>query len=177
MQEPLVFDSTPLIHLTRFSLASAFKEISGEKFTTTKVFNEVVQHGKKRGAPEASILEGLFKEEVIKIRNPSNIEFVKSVKEMAAELERQPLHEAEAEVLCLSKELDGIVIADDKVARAVAKLLNIEIHGTGYILGRIFAAGKIKKEQMIEKVNEMRDGGWHVSAEDYLRIIEYLKKL
>lgn len=77
----------------------------------------------------------------------------------------------------MAKELNGIAIADDQVARSVARLLRIRLHGTGYILGKIFATGKIKKEELIEKVQEMRNEGWHVSAEDYLKIIEYLKSL
>jgi len=177
MQKPLIFNSTPLIYLTRVSLAKFFKEIPGEKFTTTRVFNEVVEEGKKKGAPEASLLESLFKEEIIKVRNPNDKEYLKSVKKMSAESERQPLHEAEAEVLCLAKELNGIAIADDQVARSVARLLGTELHGTGYILGKIFATDKIKKEEVMEKVKEMRDEGWHVAAEDYLKIIEYLKNL
>lgn len=177
MQKPLIFNSTPLIYLTKVSLTKFFKEIPEEKFTTTKVFNEVVQEGKKKGAPEASLLESMFKEETIKVRNPNDQEYLKSIKKMSAESERQPLHEAEAEVLCLAKELNGIAIADDQVARSVARLLGIELHGTGYILGKIFATGKIKKEELIGKVKEMRNEGWHVSAEDYLKIIEYLKNL
>jgi predicted nucleic acid-binding protein len=177
MQKPLIFNSTPLIYLTRVSLTKLFKEIPEEKFTTTRVFNEVVREGKKKGAPEASLLESLFNEEIIKIHNPNDEEYLKSVKKMSAESERQPLHEAEAEVLCLAKELNGIAIADDQVARSVAKLLGIELHGTGYILGKIFATSKIKKEELMEKVKEMRNEGWHVSAEDYLKIIEYLKSL
>jgi len=177
MQKPLIFNSTPLIYLTRVSLAKFFKEIPGEKFTTTRVFNEVVEEGKKKGASEASLLESLFKEEIIKVRNPNDKEYLKSVKKMSAESERQPLHEAEAEVLCLAKELNGIAIADDQVARSVARLLGTELHGTGYILGKIFATDKIKKEEVMEKVKEMRDEGWHVAAEDYLKIIEYLKNL
>jgi len=177
MQKPLIFNSTPLIYLTKVSLAKLLKEIPEEKFTTTKVFNEVVQEGKKKGAPEASLLESLFKEETIKFRNPNDKEYLKSVKKMSVESERHPLHEAEAEVLCLAKELNGIAIADDQVARSVARLLGIELHGTGYILGKIFATGKIKKGELIEKVKEMRNEGWHVTAEDYLKIIEYLKNL
>jgi hypothetical protein len=57
MQKPLVFNSTPLIYLTRVSLAKFFKKIPGEKFTTTRVFNEVVEEGKKKGAPERIGLE------------------------------------------------------------------------------------------------------------------------
>ncbi len=76
-----------------------------------------------------------------------------------------------------AKELNGIAIADDQVARSVAKLLEIELHEAGYVLGKIFTTGKIKKEELVEKVKQMRDEGWRVSAEDYLRIIEYLKSL
>jgi predicted nucleic acid-binding protein len=177
MPKPLVFDSTPLIYLTRSSLAELLKEISQPKFTTTGVFEEVVHEGKKKRAPEASLLETLFKEEIIKVHKISNKEYLNYVKEMASESEMQPLHEAEAEVLCLTKELNGIAIADDQVARSVARILGIELHGTGYILGKIFVTGKIDKEKLIEKVKEMRDSGWYVSAEDYLKIIDYLNSL
>ncbi len=177
MPKPLVFDSTPLIYLTKASLAELLKDISQQKFTTTSVFEEVVREGKKKKAPEASLLETLFKEEIIKVHNINNKEYLSYVKEMAAESEMQPLHEAEAEVLCLTKELNGVAIADDQVARSVARILGIELHGTGYILGKIFGTGKIDKEKLIEKVKEMRDSGWYVSAEDYLKIIDYLNSL
>jgi predicted nucleic acid-binding protein len=137
----------------------------------------VVLEGKKKTAPEASLLETLFKEKKISVHNVSNTKYVNFVKEMAAESEMQPLHEAEAEVLCLTKELDGLALADDYVVRSVARILGIELHGTGYVLGKIFATGDIDKEKLIEKVKEMRDSGWYVSAEDYLKIIDYLKNL
>jgi len=177
MQMPLIFNSTPLIYLTKVSLAIFFKDIPEEKFTTTRVFNEVVKEGKRKGAPEASLVESLFKKGIIRVVEPKDVEYLKVVKEMAAESERHPLHEAEAEVLCLAKELNGIAVADDQVARSVARLLGIELHGAGYILGKVFAAGKIKKEELMEKVREMRDIGWRVSTEDYLKIIQYLKSL
>jgi predicted nucleic acid-binding protein len=177
MPKPLVCNSTPLIYLTKSSLAELLKEISEQKFTTASVFDEVVREGKKKKAPEASLLETLFKEEIIKVHSISNKIYLNYVKEMAAESEMQPLHEAEAEILCLTKELNGVAIADDQVARSVARILRIELHGTGYIMGKIFATGKINKEKLIEKVKEMRDSGWYVSAEDYLKIIDYLKNL
>ena len=177
MPKPLIFDSTPLIYLTKSSLATLLKEISQLKFTTTSVFEEVVREGKKKNAPEASLLEKLFKDEIIKVHSISNEGYLNYVKEMSAVSKMQPLHEAEAEVLCLAKELNGIAIADDQVARSVARMLGIELHGTGYILGKIFGTGKIDKETLIEKVKEMRGSGWYVSAEDYLKIIDYLKNL
>ena len=177
MSKPMVFDSTPLIYLTRASLAEFLKEISQPKFTTASVFEEIVREGKRKKAPEASLLETLFEKEIIRVHNISDKEYLKYVKEMAALSEMQPLHEAEAEVLCLTKEQNGVAVADDKVARSVARILGIELHGTGYILGKIFATGKIDKEALVEKVKEMRESGWYVSAEDYLKIIDYLKNL
>jgi len=177
MGKPLVFDATPLIYLTRASLSKFFKDMPEEKFTTTRVFNEVILEGKSKGAPEASLLESLFKEETIHVRNPADKEYFRFVKEMAAVSERQPLHDAEAEVLCLAKELNGVSIADDKAVRAVAKLLNLEMHGSGYLLGRIYLTKKIKKEKLLEKVREMHNSGWHVSVEDYLKITDYLTGL
>jgi predicted nucleic acid-binding protein len=177
MPKPLIFDSTPLIYLTRSSLTELIKEISEPKFTTASVFEEIVNEGKRKRAPESSLLESLFKKEIIKVHNIDNKEFLNYVKEIAATNEMQPLHEAEAEVLCLTKQLNGVAIADDKVARSVARILGIELHGTGYILGKIFATGKIGKEKLVEKAKEMREGGWYLSAEDYLKIIDYLKNL
>lgn len=171
MQKPLIFNSSPLIYLAKVSLLTILKEIPEEKFTVTRVFNEVIEEGKKKGAPEASILENLIREEIIKVRNPNDEEYLKFVKKISAETEKQPLHEAEVEVLCLAKQLNGIAISDDKATRSVAKLLGIKLHGTGYILG------KIQKEELIKKLDEMRRLGWYISAEDYLKILEYIKSL
>jgi predicted nucleic acid-binding protein len=177
MGKPLIFDSTPLIYLSKSSLSKFLRELKEEKYTPRSVFNEVVIDGKKRRASEASLLESIFKEEIISIRSLRDRQYLKFVKEMATESERQPLHETDAEVLCLSRELNGIAVVDDKVARAVARLLEIEVHGTIYVLGRLYSTGRITRETLLSKVREMRVAGWHVSGEDYYKITEYLNGL
>ena len=72
MSKPLVFDSTPLIYLTKSSLVEFLKAISQPKFTTASVFEEVVREGKRKKAPEASLLETLFKKEIIKVHKISD---------------------------------------------------------------------------------------------------------
>ena len=177
MTKPLVFDSTPLIYLAKSSLALFLKDISQPKFTVRSVLEEVVREGKNRNAPESRVLAELFETEVIKTCNLNDEGYLNYVKEMASENELHPLHEAEAEVLCLTKQLRGVAIADDKVARSVAGILGLELHGTGYILGKIYTTGKIGNQELVEKIKEMRESGWRVSAEDYLKIIDYLKTL
>jgi predicted nucleic acid-binding protein len=177
MGKPLVFDSTPLIYLARASLSKFFSDIAEEKFATHLVFKEVVDEGNKKGAPEASVLERLFTEETLKIQDPTEKEFLRYAKELAAKTQKHPLHEAEAETLSLARELNGIAIADDRVVRVVASLLDIEMHGTGYILGKIYATGKITKAELLEKMENMRAYGWRLSDEDYFKITEYIRNL
>jgi len=177
MHRPLILNSAPLIYLTKVSLAHLFRELREQKFTTPKVLYEAVDKGKGRGAPEASLLEGLFKEKTIQVCEPKDTKFVKNLIKVAAEIERQPLHEAEAEVLAIAKEMDGVAISDDRVARSVAQLFGIKLRGTGYILGKMYQTGKIDKEKLIQKIKEMREQGWYVSAENYLNIIKYLEEL
>ncbi|MBS7644234.1 hypothetical protein KEJ26_06650 [Candidatus Bathyarchaeota archaeon] len=173
----LVFNSTPLIYLTRVSLVNLFTEIREEKITTSKVYHEVIIQGKKMESPEAVLLEKLFKQKTIAIREPKDKEFMKMLVRIAADRERQPLHEAEAEVLSVAKEVNGVAIVDDKIARSVALLLGIELHGTGYVLGKMYLTGKIGKEKLKQKVKEMRNQGWFLSGEDYLGVMGYLETL
>jgi len=177
MPKPLILNSAPLIYLAKVSLTHLFRELREQKFTTPKVLYEAVNKGKERGAPEASLLEGFFNEKTIQVCEPKDMKFVKNLIKVAAEVERQPLHEAEAEVLAIAKEMDGVAISDDSIARSVAQLFGIKLHGTGYILGKMYLTGKISKEKLIQKIKEMREQGWHVSAEDYLNIIKYLEEL
>jgi len=177
MPRPLVFNSTPLIYLTKVSLTQLLTVIHLESITTSKVYHEIVVQGKKKGSPEALLLEKLFKNKVIAIYEPKDKEFVKTLITIAAELEKQPLHEAEAEVLAVANELNGVAIVDDRAARSVASLFGIEAHGTGYVLGKIYLTSKIGKEKLIRREKEMRDQGWYISAEDYLDIIKYLETL
>jgi predicted nucleic acid-binding protein len=177
MPKPLVLNSTPLIYLTRVSLTTLFTNLNEDKITTSKVYHEVVVQGKKKGSPEALLLEKLFKKKMLIIHEPTNKEFMKTLVEVAANLERQPLHEAEAEVLAVANEVKGVAIIDDKVARSVASLFGIETHGTGYVLGKMYSTGKMEKETLIQKVKEMRNQGWYISGEDYLDIIKHLEAL
>lgn len=177
MPKPLVFNATPLIYLTRVSLTTLFMSLREEKITTSKVYHEVVVQGKKKGLPEASLLEKLFKKKVLSVCELKDKEFVKTLVGIAADLERHPLHVAEAEVLTVANEVNGVAIVDDKVARSVALLFGIDLHGTGYILGKMYLAGKIGKEKLMQKVKEMRGQGWYLSGEDYLDIVNYLEAL
>ncbi len=73
--------------------------------------------------------------------------------------------------------MGGVLIADDRVARSTARLVQVESHGTGYLLGRMLHEGLISKEEAVRKVVEMRKAGWRLSEDDYRTILDYLRNI
>jgi predicted nucleic acid-binding protein len=80
----------------------------------------------------------------------------------------------DAEVLALAKELDGLAVVDDEVARKTAKAYGIAYVGTPYVLVRAVLQKLITKERAREAVNEMVSVGWRCSIESYAKIMQIL---
>jgi hypothetical protein len=53
-------------------------------------------------------------------------------------------------------------------------MIHAELHGTGYLLGKMYLEHQLSKEEAITKVREMRRAGWHLSEDDYREILNYL---
>jgi predicted nucleic acid-binding protein len=172
----LLFDTTPLIYVIRASLSEALHKLSNAKFLCQSVYEELMV-GETQGKPEAAVIRELVSGNAIAIARPRNPSLVGRLIKIAAEGENKPLHRAEAEALAIAKELGGILIADDQAARSTARLVQVESHGTGYLLGRMFQEGLISKEEAVRKVTEMRKAGWRLSEDDYRTVLNYLKTL
>jgi predicted nucleic acid-binding protein len=173
---PLIFDATPLIYLVKVSLAESLRKLRTPKFLPQGVYEELLK-GEPLGKPEASILRELTEEAAINVIRPTDTPFVGRLIKLAAEDERKPLHRAEAEAIALAKELGGVVISDDRAARSTAKLVHVELHGTGYLLGRMYRESHISKEEAATKVSEMRRAGWRLSEDDYRAILDHLREI
>ncbi len=176
MTRPLIFDATPLIYTIRVSLSEALRKTGGPKYVPQGVYDELLK-GEILGRPEATKIRELVEEGKLTVKKPVDNSFVRRLIRIAAEGERKPLHSAEAEALALAKELRGIVISDDRVARSTAKLVGAELHGTGYLIGRMCREGHVSKQEAIAKVREMRGEGWRLSEDDYRNILDYLETL
>ena len=87
------------------------------------------------------------------------------------------LHVADAQVLALAKEYEGMAVIDDEVARKTAKVYQINYVGTPYILARAVFEELISKEQAKMAVNDMVSAGWRCSVESYAKIMELLEKI
>jgi predicted nucleic acid-binding protein len=172
----LLFDTTPLIYVIRASLSEALRKLSNPKYLSQSVYEELMV-GEAQGKPEAAVIRELVIGNAISIARPRSPSLVSRLMMIAAEGENKPLHSAEAEALAIAKELDGVLIADDRAARSTARLIQVESHGTGYLLGRMFQEGLISKQEAVRKVTEMRKTGWRLSEDDYRTILNYLRGL
>ncbi|MGC8896596.1 MAG: DUF3368 domain-containing protein [Candidatus Bathyarchaeia archaeon] len=169
--KPLVFNSTPLIYITKIGLSRIFEELKGEKFTSPSVKREVVEEGKRKGLADAIILEKLFQKVVFKVVKPENASFLENL------LQTRGLHVTDAEVLATAKEYDRTAIIDDEVARKTAKIYGIAYAGTPYVLVKAISRGLITKEKAKQAMNDMIFSGWRCSVETYAKIMENIEKL
>ena len=169
--KPLVFNATPLIYITKVGLSKVFEGLKNEKLTSPQVKREVVDEGKRKGVPDAIILEKMFKNNVFKVTNPENQKFLASM------LKTRGLHITDAEVLGIAKERGGIAVIDDEVARKTARIYGISYVGTPYILMRAVFQGLITNERAEQAIKEMIFAGWRCSIESYAKIMDAIEKL
>ncbi len=168
--KPLIFNSTPLIYLTKAGLIEVLEGLEGEKLTPPTVKREVVDEGKRKGIPDAVALGELFEKGVFKICKPLNSSLLSRL------METKGLHTADAEVLTLAKEREGLAVVDDAVARKTAKVYGIPYVGTPYILIHCVCEGFLSKDSAKQALNSMISAGWRCSVESYAKIIEILDK-
>ena len=166
----LVFNSTPLIYLTKSGLSRIIEQLNTEKLTCPVVKAEVVDKGKQKGVPDAFVLEKLFENGVFKICEPKDKSFLSRLSETRG------LHVADAQVLALAKECGGLAVIDDEVARKTARVYGIGYVGTPYVLERAIFEGFISKAEAKHAVNDMVSAGWRCSVESYAKIMELLEK-
>jgi predicted nucleic acid-binding protein len=166
--KPLVFNSTPLIYLTKVGLSEVFDDLKEEKLTSPKVKREVVDEGKRKGVPDAVVLEKMFRNNVFRIVEPKDNEFLSRL------LETKGLHVTDAEILTIAPERKGLAVIDDEVARKTTRVYGISYVGTPYVLMRAVLERLITKERAKLAVNEMVSAGWRCSVESYAKIMEAL---
>jgi predicted nucleic acid-binding protein len=170
-QKIWVFDSSPLIYLNKVGLAWVLEELEGEKILPPEVYTQVVTQGKVRGDADAFITERLVEQGVITIV-PVMSDFKTRVHGLRAEL-----HEGELDVLALAELKKGTAILDESIAREVATVFQIEVHGTLFLLFFMVRAGKLKRDEARDKLNLMITNGFRLGHEEYLAFLQLLEQL
>jgi len=157
----VVSDTSSLIGLVQINLLEILKEIFLEIYIPSAVYDEVVIKGKgKTGSDE--------------IKNAVTAGWLikKSVHdELAVNALLTNLNKGEAEVIILAKELKlDYAIIDEKTARNIAKLMNVNTIGViGVINMAVMAGIEIDKKNAID---QLRKVGFRISEKLYKKILE-----
>ncbi|VVB97099.1 Uncharacterised protein [uncultured archaeon] len=85
------------------------------------------------------------------------------------------IHEADADVLALAHELDGVALMDDEEARGMPEIEGIEHHGTIYLLLRMRKMRLLTKEEALSGLNEMIRMGRRCPTELYAEMLMALR--
>ncbi len=169
--KPLVFNSTPLIYLSKAGLSEIIERLPEKKYTSPLVKIEVVDKGKQKGVPDAIALEKVFDNGVFEVCNPKDTLFLSRLSQTRG------LHAADAEVLAIAKDCAGLAIIDDEVARKTAKIYKIDYAGTPYILARAVSETLLSKKQAKDTIKSMVSSGWRCNVETFAKINELIDKI
>jgi len=167
--KPLVFNSSPLIYLAKADLLPKIEKLSRTNIIPKTVYEEVVLKGKKIGVKDAFLIEKLIKKKVFEVFAVKDKRILKRI------LENPNIHRADAEVLAVAKEVDGIAIVDDASCRSMAKVEEIEAVGTLYLIIRMFRKGILSEKEAREGLDKMISSGWWCSTELYTKAIKSLE--
>ena len=161
----LVFDSTPLIHLSKVKILVKVSELKAIKLIPALVYREVLIGSGERD--DAAYLSSLVEKGIFKVVD---------VKELIKNLPTVRLSDADIQVLSLAKERKGLAVMDEETGRRVAEQLNIETIGSAGILFALLKRKIITKEEFQTAFNNMVDNGWFCSAALYSYVIEEMEK-
>ena len=155
----LALNSTPLIYFAKIDkldlILNLFRPI-----IDMQVYDEVVRKGFKKKARDALIVESAIKNgkiRVVVLKNRLNTE---NLKIGPGEL---------STITLVKKGYADIALIDDSHARKVAKLLNVEVHGSLFLLKYAVLKKVITKDEAIKILNNMIEKGFRISP----RLITY----
>lgn len=159
--ERYVFDSTPLIYLAKAELLETLARLPNPFLAPPRVREEVIEAGRRKGAAEVLMLERLLAEGRLRI------EPLRSTAILSRLREDPRLSEADREALALAAERGGRLIADEGPLRSTARILDLPLGGSIFLLGRLVEADLLPRSRAREALDRMIAHGWYCSPALY----------
>jgi hypothetical protein len=152
----VVSNSTPLIALAKIQKLDLLKHFFGTVSIPQEVYDEVVTRGGPLyGADEVSRASWI---RVVSVENRT------AVDALSLTLDR-----GEAEAIALAREIDALLIIDDRDGRDAAKSLGIPITGT---IGILLLAAEEKTISFKDELDALVAAGFRLSEREYRRILD-----
>ena len=154
----IVSDTSPLIMLSKIKALDLLKKLYGDILMPEEVYNEIVS-----GEPykDEIIYFKSFKFKVVKVKK--TLEF--------------GLGKGEESAINLALEKKAILIADDYVARQIAKNLGLKVIGTLSLLLIFLKKRLINYEKFKNLLNELIENNLRISIELYNEVLNEAEKL
>ncbi len=158
MHKIVISNTSPIFYLHRIGLLELLRKLYGEIIIPNAVLEEL-EEGKKAGEDIPAVQEYKW----IKVKRISVPSYIKIIPDLG---------KGEAEVLALGiEERNHLLIIDDALARAIAKLQSLKFTGTAGILLKAKKAGLINEIKPI--LNKLKESGFFLKekiAADILKL-------
>jgi len=158
----VISNSSPLIHLIRLGKIQYLFRLIKNVTIPKAVFDEVVVKGKLKNYSEAFTIESFIKEEKIIVTNLDSFD----------ESFYPPLGIGELEALELAKQQKELLLIDDKKARNLAQILQIEHQTTIATIFELLISEIIDFSEYKSNIKQYAENSW-ISADV---IQEYIEK-
>jgi len=158
--QPVVSDSSVLIHLAKIGRLTLLNEFYGKILITPAIWREVVEEGKER--QDAIDVREAYESNWAEISAPTNEPLVK--------LLEQELHRGEAEAIALALERSALVLLDESDARRIADIYGLRKTGVVGILIRAKEEDRI--QSLRKELDRLRnEAGFWISDEMYQKAL------
>ncbi len=157
-------NSTPIINFGRQGKLDILRKCFDEIIIPKSVYDEIMQ---KKESPEAIILDKSISEKWIIVEDVA----------INPLLNTMSLGKGEKEAISLALQRKCGLLIDDDYAKAYAKILNVESHGSFYVLYLACLKKIINKEEAKNVFESMIREGFYVSTDLYSRFLELLGKI
>lgn len=172
MSEVVVTDATVLIYLARLGDLDYLDSLFEDVYVSKTVYEEVVTRGREEQYADALPIEAAT-DRFIDVITLSD-EAAGRANEIQ---ESSGLERGECTAIALAEAEDARCLTDDHAARKTAESLGIEVNGTIYILLEALDQGQISLGKYTEKLDDLTDNGFRMSASLYRRAIEKGERL
>jgi len=156
----VVSNAGPLIHLSKIGLLHLLKKLYAEVVIPAKVKFEVVDQGKKKGFPDALLIEKAIEEGWITVKE------VKTNKSLLSSAKTLGLEEAEIEVIQYAYQTKATALIDDEAAREFARILGVTVRGSLGVLLEGLKRGILTRKEALKKLDELSEV-MYISMEVY----------
>lgn len=162
----IVSNASPLIYLAKVERLSLLRELFEEVHIPREVREETVDRGKELGESDALVIESGIEDGWIIARDVE-------AKDVPFELER-----GEIAALSLAEDLGAAeVLVDELPARKAARMMNLEPHGTVYVLFSALKKGRVDLDGFLETLDNLIQKGFRLKEEVYVRVIRRAREI